>query len=1545
MKSIYRLIQACSVALALLLLAGPATAGVTSIAQLPLLSIDGTGTVKPNLMLLYDNSGSMAWTFLPDYIDDSSTCRKYLLMASGTQSCAVGHPPFNSADFNKLYYDPKTRYLPPVKADGSSYDSQTSANTTSWTKVKNDGFGIDTSDLRGSTASTTINLVTGFPDLAWCDGYGNNCVYNTATYSYPTDSRYKAASFTTNPYYYDIKAGEYCTTAALTTCTPVAVGATPPAGYSFPAKVRFCNSTALTNCQAKYVGAYVYPRFSTPNAAVVAAYGTITIGASTTANSMTIDSVSVAESATSTVVITNGSITASTGTDTPTKQASVAASIAASIIAKTGLTNQYLACVRTPPNSSSVPACSTYGITLGADNIVAVVPIDCGSNSTGKTIGQCSVLADSTRQGWAISVQQTALVTNVTSLPKGVLSVSGTGKNNGTKLSSLALDGNALFQSTLTFANSVSSKDAAAAIAAQISAPGIYAVQGGGTGCSSANTTVCVFTALSTAANQTFTIPALTNNGSLAITGTKTTAGDAPAYDSIKADTAPIGAGNAIFVRTDIIPARTSYPRDQNRTDCLGATCTYDEEMTNFANWYTYYKTRNQAMKSSVGLAFKPLTENYNIGLVALSVAGVNGAMTRPLPFTGDVRTGWYSSLYGMQVGGSTPLRVALNAVGKMYANQDPYIAAAGQEAVQFPCQQNFTFLTTDGYWNGAAATNVSNNDNVVNPARFCSQITGCYDSRAQTVASLADVALYWYNGGTNGTTVSLRPSLEDMNAPGKVRGATGDNTHLHMNTYTLGLGVDGIMNYEANYDTAPIAGGDFAKLINGTSTGCPWNNNGAYVWPDPATTDSDGGATYQTRVDDLWHAAINGRGKYFSASAPTQVIAGLSAALNNIQAHVGAASASATSTPNITPADNDLFSSTFTTVVWSGELTDKKIDPVTGAIALTTTWNTSDKVGLRVSASSDTRVIKMLDTTNGTLKNFSYDTMSTLEKSWFDNKCSALGQCNNLSVTDKATVNLGATIVNWLRGQQQYANDVVLRAYGKAKSNAAIPVVIGDIASSKPAYVHLPRKAYAIDSYQNWVATATIQGRAPAVYVNANDGMLHAIDGRTGDENWAYVPRITMKKLYAQAGTTYGTNHQFTTDGSPEVGDVQINGVWRTVLVSGLNAGGRGFYALDITDPLNPKALWETCADAAICSGDNNEPEIGQTFSSIQMGTWKDSTGASKWVAFVSSGYNNIPNTDNVAGGTGKGWLMILDIATGKVLAKVSTGSGDTTTPSGFSRFTAISADPVTDPLITYIYGGDVLGQMWRFDVTAGGTPVVLKMADAGTLQPITTRPDLTYCAVNTTASDGTVTTSNKIVVTFGTGRLLDIGDVANTDKQSAYVLRDTGVGITAAQWRSSLMAKRSLAKTTTNGVDVFKISGTAVDLSSQLGWYVDFDQTQGERVNIDPRIQSGTLDIITNIPASSNVCSVGGRSNIYYFDVCAGTGDANGVVGGTLSATSAAVGSTNFGTSGGGGSDGGGGPNNTEVNLADGTQVLLPQPSYADPKTRRVGWRRIRN
>jgi type IV pilus assembly protein PilY1 len=1543
MTRLFSLLAAALVPLLLTLPASPAQAGPTAIAQLPLLNISGSGTVKPNLMLLYDNSGSMTSTFTPDYVDDTTTCRARATMAGATRACRIGDPPFASADFNKQYYNPKVRYLPPVSATGVAFDAINRTNTGGWTSVTTDGFNINNTDLLGANVDKS-NLAAGFPDLRWCDGNGN-CSANTSGYAYPNDDRYTAQSFNANPYYYTINVAEYCTDSSLTNCRVTAVNAPAPAGYPEPARVRWCDSRALTNCQAKYVGNFKYPRFSDPNRNPDW-FGTITIGASTSTNSMKIDSVSVVEP-NGTFTLTKTTVTASSGTNTAAKQAALANAQAASIIARTGLAAQYTACVRSP-TVTGVPACSGYGITLESNNVVAVVPISCPAGTSGKAVGPCTLVSDGSRAGRDLIVASGSSVT-------ALLSVAGS--TNGSKnqvLSGLTFGGTQLFSSSLSFSKGINATAVALAIKNKIAASGSIRAYVGGTDnttplCEAAsNNVVCLVNTALDAEGDNIALGTLSNN--TASRSTYLTFGSsAAATDGVPTDVTPLGA--SVFVRTDIVSTRTSYPKVAARTDCAASTCTYDEEMTNFANWYAYYKTRNQMMKTAVGQAFQPVSNNYNVGIVALSIAAAEGTMKAPKPFEGSARSSWYSTLYGMSTSGSTPVRQALHAIGKMYANRAPYNYTAGNEVIQFPCQQNFTFVTTDGYWNGAAAEDVVSNDQAESSARFCSRAKGCVDPSAQEFNSLADVALYWYNGGSNKEVASLRDSLENWrDANGLVAAAAGENTRLHMNTYALGLGVDGIMNYEPKYDTAPTPGGDFHKLVTGVASGCPWNGGGAYVWPDPKTNESSGSLAYQSRVDDLWHAAINGHGKYFSASDPLQVIEGLRAALSNIEVKMGAAAAAATSTPNVSQEDNDIYAATFTTVRWYGELLKREIDILTGAVIPGITWNSSDIVGRKVGAATDSRRILMLDVENGGLKNFDYAGMTVAEQAWFKNKCSLLAQCPTLSTADRKTVDDGANIVNWLRGQQQHANDTLMRAYSRTTAippglTAPLPIVLGDIASSKPAYLREPRKLYTEPAYFDYQEEN--QDRRATVFVGANDGMLHAFDANNGEELWAYAPRITMKKLYAQASTTYATSHQFTVDGSPEVADVKIGNRWRAVLVAGLNAGGRGYYALDVTDPANPEALWELCADPAVCSGINYDADLGLSFGSAQIGTWKDGAGVERWVAFLTSGYNNVPGSDGVAGGSGKGYVYVVDIATGAVLSKVGTGSGDTTTPSGLARISAISENPHIDPLATYVYGGDNLGQMWRFDFTDNKGAKVIRMGDAGVKQPITTRPEVTMCRVSGVAADGTETSAVQRVVAFGTGRLLDLTDIASTDVQSTYVLKDSGTPISAAQWRSSTMARQSLAKIN-NTSTAYSINGVPIDLATQQGWYLDFNQNSGERVNLDPQVIYGSLNMVTNMPSSSSSCKVGGTSNVYQLNVCTGeplievTVDAVGnstevmAAGRTLSNAAAVVGSTIITTPSG---------NAVQITIdASGKMDSGPVHAAISPPATRSGWRRVR-
>lgn len=1411
----------------LVLLGAGAAAAPTGIAQLPLLNITGSGNVKPNLMLLYDNSGSMASTFTPDYVND--ICRNNVTLAKGSTACVHGHPPFDSADFNRQYYDPKVRYTPPVDAQGNAYASMTRSQTSAWTSVPTDGFNVNNVNLINGGESRS-NLATGFPDMVWCEPRTSNCVYGTGTptYSYPNGT-YRSSSnyYATAPFYYTINVAEYCKEAALVTCKNVAVGAPAPAGYPYPAKVRFCTAKDGTNCQGKYVGAYKYPRFSSAASTVTAAYGTVTIGASDTTRDLDVNNISVSESG-GTVIITSGAVTAPDGTTTLSKQAALANALAASIVARTGLSRQYMACVRAPTDPT-VPDCADYGINLATSNMLAVVPIVCPSGAA-KDSPDCTVVADGSRDGWALNA-----------------SVSSVRINKKT-------------------------------------------------------------------------------------------------YDQIPVSTTALGGGASIFVRTDIVAGNNSYPKAPARTDCAGASCTYDEEMTNFANWYAYYKTRNQMMKTAVGQAFQALNGNYNVGIVSLSNAAaenVNG-FTFPAEFTGTNRSKWYDVLYKMNGSNATPIRQALHAIGRMYANQDKFARPAGSEVIQYPCQQNFAFVTTDGYWNGGAANNVANNDDVENPARFCSKRLGCVDPRVQGDASLADVALHWYNGGNSNGTSSLRPDIDDVSKDGVVPAAAGDNQHLHMNTYALGLGVDGVMTFDPKYDTGATEGSDFYKLVTGVSSGCPWNNKGPYVWPDPKADDDNGGAAYQERVDDLWHAAINGHGKYFSASDPTQVVDGLGKALANIEVHVGAAAASATSTPNITLEDNDIFSATFTTVKWFGVLTDRKLDPVSGEVIKNITWHSSNTLGAKVAADTDSRRIKMLDVDRGGLKEFLYANLNATEKSWFDNKCGALAQCTNLSAADRLIVNNGSNIVDWLRGRQQYADDTRLRAYTMSNTKdegvtRVLPVVLGDIAASKPAYQRDPRKNYTLPGYAQFKSDHA--DRAPTVFVAANDGMLHAFDAANGDERWAYMPRITMKKLHLQASTTYSTNHQFSTDGSPEISDVKIGTEWRSVLVAGLNAGGRGYYALDVTDPANPVALWELCADASVCSGASFDADIGLSFGNPQFGTWKDAGGVEHWVVFLTSGYNNVPGSS--AANEGKGYLYVVDIASGRVLSKTSTGVGSTGTPSGLAKITAITNNPLVDPLVTYVYGGDNQGKMWRFDFTVPGNPTVLQMGDAGPAQPVTSRPEVTLCQVETTGANGVSTAGAQKMVVFGTGRLLDLPDIADTGTQSVYVLKDSGSAIGAASWRNpTSMARQNLARAA--NTPAYTISGASVNLGSQAGWFFDLDRNPGERVNLDPKVAAGTLTVVSNIPSSSSSCKVGGSSNVYQLNVCtaAPVNSLQGVgaiAGTSLSGNSAAVGFIIVRLPSG--------ALKMVTTTADGNTITSSVARATDVEAHRAGWRRVRD
>jgi type IV pilus assembly protein PilY1 len=252
------------------------------------------------------------------------------------------------------------------------------------------------------------------------------------------------------------------------------------------------------------------------------------------------------------------------------------------------------------------------------------------------------------------------------------------------------------------------------------------------------------------------------------------------------------------------------------------------------------------------------------------------------------------------------------------------------------------------------------------------------------------------------------------------------------------------------------------------------------------------------------------------------------------------------------------------------------------------------------------------------------------------------------------------------------------------------------------------------------------------------------------------------------------------------------------------------------------------------------------------------------QWVVFVTSGLNN------VSPGDGQGYLYVLDAMTGALIHKIGTKVGSTGTPSGLTKIRNwVGGNASVDNTTARVYGVDLQGNVWRFDVNNKlGNPsgpsaeLLATVKDAYDIaQPITTRPEL--------AEVGSPPTP---FVYVATGRYLGASDVTDKQVQSIYAIRDPLTSTPVTNLRSEL-TKRTM---TTDGTNRFtcttaqKDDPTCDPNNSPKGWYVDLIDT-GERVNVDMKLQLGTLVVASNVPGNT-ACEPGGYSYKNYFDYATG-------------------------------------------------------------------------
>jgi type IV pilus assembly protein PilY1 len=519
-----------------------------------------------------------------------------------------------------------------------------------------------------------------------------------------------------------------------------------------------------------------------------------------------------------------------------------------------------------------------------------------------------------------------------------------------------------------------------------------------------------------------------------------------------------------------------------------------------------------------------------------------------------------------------------------------------------------------------------------------------------------------------------------------------------------------------------------------------------------------------------------------YLATTPEETALRIRAGLEDIKSEEGAQSSVAVSTFNLLASDGKAYEASYNPAGWVGDLTASPVNMTTGAISTTPTWSASTLLTAR---DWTTRVIF---TANAAGTGIAFTDAN-------------IGTTVNPS---SAYAAVSAHVVDYLRGKRT----------GEGTTFRTRTGLMGAVINAEPI----------------------IDGTG-VVYVASSEGMLHAFNTATGAEEWAFVPYPTL----AEIGKTVQREYSFKTklDGTPTIGKYTDGGA--KLLVAGMGAAGRGFYALDVT---NPKGLSESGAAAQVkwrfpsTATAAYQANVGYTVGRPLV----VKTATQGYVVLVTSGYDN-----SEAIGDGKGRLWMLNASTGAVIREFTTTYGSVGAEAGLSQVAAYRENTGT---ARYVYGGDLLGNLWKFDLDTGSTTLVTTLLDASNNpQPVTTAPQLTKI-------------NNKPVIMIATGRLLDITDFGSSSVQSVYAVVDDGSGTAVPRSNMNALTHNTATK---------EITGI-VDWVGKRGWYVDLPA--GEHVNVDPKFALGWLFVNANSAGGSN-CAQGASGYKIFVRSGSGTSD----------------------------------------------------------------------
>jgi len=855
----------------------------------------------------------------------------------------------------------------------------------------------------------------------------------------------------------------------------------------------------------------------------------------------------------------------------------------------------------------------------------------------------------------------------------------------------------------------------------------------------------------------------------------------------------------------------------------------------------------------SIRLGFQAMHRCRGFGPGASSGYGGACPENRVRPLTGAHRTGFNNWVNSLLPWGMTPSHLMVRNAGEFMRTTDlwsPFASKPGvQEQPLLACRKSFHIFMTDGQWNSETTDGmnpglVGNADGVQRtlpdgviydpyPTPMPSglhQLNVYRDTHgAGSVSTLADwVFDYWatdlqpgipnevrplirqagtVNFGTDSAPLLLQEYWNPRNNPAKWQSLT---------TYTIGFGSGAALST----DVAPRwggatgttwSGGDYNQLITGNVT---WGN------PIP-------GSAGDARRKELWHMALNSRGRYISASNAAELSSAFSEIVNQILADTSTPLVSIAASTQSVRSDTRFFVAGYDATRWSGQLRAYGITANT-AVNQTPLWDAATQLNALTPAN------RRIYTHNGTTGvNFLWDSLSSAQQGL-------------LRGSDTDTV--GQARLDYLRGERSAEQS----SGGSFRTRDSR---LGNIVNSAVWTVGRPEAGYLDASYRAFRLAQT--NRTRMVYVGANAGMLHGFSASTGDELLAYVPQGVYAGLRELTQPAY--QHRYFVDGSPFSGDYFDGTAWRTALVGTLAGGGRGFFVLDITNP----AAWTATAAASTVLLDKTISFTASAAVDLPAATWADvghiygepvvdqentqrsaqivKLNNNRWALLLGNGVNSDNQQASLL-------IQYLDGAKElvKLVADATTGQGN-----GLSQPRVIDLNG--DGRADVAYAGDLKGNLWKFKLTSaspaqwsvafGGQPLFVARDAAGTRQPITSAP--TWI----------VHPNGGLMLAFGTGREMTVLDRANTAGQTLYAVWDntrfqiapgsvtlldgvgdgaTAIPDTAPDYgRANLVEQTQSETVTIDGKTFYRTTSNAVPYTGSLakrGWYMDWPGA-GER------------------------------------------------------------------------------------------------------------------